>query len=432
MAIALFLLALALELPLMVYSLRTRSSQAQTRSIIRIAAFVAFALLVATRVIPWSFRWVGLAILLFFWASAAVWTLLQRKRPAPPYRPARILFRTAMALFLLFLALFPLLLFPPHQPLAATGPHAVATVQHTYTDDSRTEVYAATGERRRVTVAFWYPENAAGVYPLVIFSHGALGIKTSNVSLYHELASHGYVVASLDHPSLSFWSRDTDGRLTLLSMDYLRELQQEDARSDRQQSVAYYQKWMGIRMGDINLALDTILAQAAGGAPGVYRLVDPEKIGVMGHSLGGSAALGIGRQRSDIGAVMALEAPLMFDIEGVADGDFVLTREPYPVPVLNVYSDSAWDHLSGWAQYAGNVALLADTRPTVFNAHIGGAVHLALTDLSLSSPLLVRLVDGAAPTRDSTETLRLINELALGFFNAFLKDQGEFTVGVAP
>lgn len=38
---------------------------------------------------------------------------------------------------------------------------------------------------------------ATGVCPLVIFSYGGLGIKSSNVSLYNELASHGSVVGHL-------------------------------------------------------------------------------------------------------------------------------------------------------------------------------------------------------------------------------------------
>lgn|GEM_PF-4659093 len=56
-----------------------------------------------------------------------------------------------------------------------------------------------------------------------------------------------------------------------------------------------------------SLVIDTILLNAKeNAAEPVYRLVNPEKIGVAGHSLGGAAALGIGRSRSDIGAVIAL------------------------------------------------------------------------------------------------------------------------------
>ncbi len=52
----------------------------------------------------------------------------------------------------------------------------------------------------------------------------------------------------------------------------------------------------------------------------------PARIGVMGHSLGGSAALCIGRQRPDVQAVLALESPFMCDIEGVRMGNLFYGR----------------------------------------------------------------------------------------------------------
>ena len=108
----------------------------------------------------------------------------------------------------------------------------------------------------------WYPQNAAGRYPLIIFSHGATGIKSSNQSLFRELTSHGYVVSSIDHPYHSLYTTSEGGHTTWIDMGYLQELKAEDARSDKQQSYAYYQKWMKLRTDDINFVLDYTLAEA--------------------------------------------------------------------------------------------------------------------------------------------------------------------------
>jgi pimeloyl-ACP methyl ester carboxylesterase len=181
------------------------------------------------------------------------------------------------------------------------------------------------------------------------------------------------------------------------------------------------------RMGDINLVLGTIFEFVDSDTIGVYSLIDTANIGVMGHSLGGAAALGIGRQRDDVKAVIALEAPFLYDIVGVENDAFVFIDAVYPIPVLNIYSDDSWESLSEWTQYARNSALLSDSAATTFSVHISGVGHLALTDLALSSPFLVGLLDRTPATRDSTETLLLINGLSLEFFDHFLKNQGEFT-----
>jgi predicted dienelactone hydrolase len=211
-------------------------------------------------------------------------------------------------------------------------------------------------------------------------------------------------------------------------MDYSRELQGEDARKNRQQSFELYQKWMNIRMGDIDFVMDTIISEAKKNKTDlVFQLIDTEKIGVIGHSLGGSAALGIGRTRDDVLAVISLEAPFMYDIIDVEDGEFMFTKEKYPVPVLNVYSDSLWDIMGDRPQYAMNYSLLTDSEETTHNIHIGGIGHLSLTDFALTSPILTRLIDGQKSTMDIKETIKLINKISLTFFDHYLKEKGQFS-----
>jgi predicted dienelactone hydrolase len=101
---------------------------------------------------------------------------------------------------MLVFALVPALVFPQHKSPQVTGPYEVATATYTYIDKNRIEEFTDTGKNRFVNVAFWYPQNADRTYPLLVFSHGANGIKGSNTSTYTELASHGYVVCSIDHP----------------------------------------------------------------------------------------------------------------------------------------------------------------------------------------------------------------------------------------
>ena len=372
-----------------------------------------------------SFRWYGLAVLLFIQAVHDVWMLLKSKGQELEYKAKTVVFKTLAAILLTFVSVIPALIFPAYESLATTGPYLATTPLTTYTDNSRLESFTNSGEKRRINVGFWYPQTVEGdeTYPIVVFSHGGLGLQSSNESLYRELASHGYIVCAIGHPYHAFWTKGEDGRITFVNMDYFRELQREDAKSDMQQSYHFYRQWMAVRTRDINFVIDTILEKTAPGADGVYSLVDVERIGVMGHSLGGSAALAMPRLRDDIAVVIALESPFLFDIVGAENDAFVFINEPYPVPNLNIYSDSSWPHLAEWPQYARNYALLSDPSATAHSLHLSGRGHFSLTDLSLASPLLVRLLEGQDAAKEGAQYLQEVNEACLAFFDLYLKHQ---------
>ncbi|GIV65655.1 MAG: hypothetical protein KatS3mg047_0048 [Bellilinea sp.] len=120
--------------------------------------------------------------------------------------------------------------------------------------------------------------------------------------------------------------------------------------------------------------------------------------------------------------MIALEPPFLYDIVGVGDDRFVWLDQEYPVSFLNIYSDSAWGHLSEWAQYAKKDELLSAASENMVNLYLSGRGHFSLTDLSLASRLLVRLLDGSKPSRDRVEYLCEVNQICLEFLNHYLKD----------
>jgi len=419
--------AVAVELVFAACCIHSRSYQATSQSIIRIGAFPLFVLLVVTSVVEWSLRWYAFAALLLIWALLGAIALVRKDRNGAAFIIGAVIKKAILAILAVLLALSPALIFPQYKPLKTTGAYGVETVAYTYTDEGRTETYSRTGEPRRLTVQYWYPEDANGKCPLIVFSHGSFGVKSSNLSLYRELASHGYVVCSIDHTYQCLFTADSDGRVSLIDRGFMREVLAEDAKRDKMQSYEYYQKWMGVRTGDLNSVIDYVLRQAAGSHPDpVYALIDTTKIGVIGHSLGGSAALGIGRTRDDVSAVVALESPFMCDIVGVENGQFVWDEDTYPIPVLSIYSDSSWSRLDELPQYAANARLLADTMAISYNVHIREAGHLSLTDLALTSPLLTRILNGRKAGIDAEYCLTVIGQLALEFFDCYVKGRGTF------
>jgi dienelactone hydrolase len=389
-----------------------------------VVSVLVLAVVATLSVIEWGFRYYALAGVLA--ASAAVNIIeFLRKKTRPELRRIRIIRKTAVMLMLILLASLPTIIFPEYKLLPTTGEYQIKTEIKYFTDESRVETYNKQGGARMLVVEFWHPVNAEGRFPLVVFSHGSFGIRSSNETLFRELASHGYIVCSIDHTYQCFYTTDKDGNTLLMDGGYANEIRRENAREDKQNSLALYRKWMGIRVADINFVIDTIQSDST---EEFYRLIDTKKTGVIGHSLGGSAALGVGRVRDDIGAVIALEAPFMCDILNVENETFVFESAEYPVPVLNVYSDSSWVHLDEWPQYAENARLLTNSNKNAYNHHIAGVGHLSLTDLSLASPLLTHLLNGNISSVSTKDCLAHLNKICLVFFDCFLKDNEPFDI----
>lgn len=420
-----FIFLLLLETALTVFRIRTQSVQQKATAIIRAASAVLLAMLCFMSVITWGFRYYALAAVLAAAAIVSMVQLLFKRADPAKLRSARIIRRVAGMVALLFIASLPAIIFPEYRPLPATGEYRVATTIRHYKDKSRIDTYSKSGNARALATEFWYPEDAQGRFPLVVFSHGSFGTRTSNETLCRELASHGYVVCSIDHTYQSFYTTDTSGNVLLMSGEFFNEIRRENAKADKQKSLELYKKWMDVRTKDINFIIETVKANTSE-FPGEF--TETKNIGVIGHSLGGAAALGIGRMRNDVGAVVALEAPFMCEILGVENNEFVFESALYPVPVLNVYSDSSWTHLAEWPQYRKNAQLLSGSDQNAHNLHIAGAAHLSLTDLSIASPFLTRLLNGQTSSLSAEDCLRRINKECLAFFNCYLKEAGVFSL----
>lgn len=418
-----------IEISFAFYCIITKSSHIKQKSLLRIFAFLIFSIITIFNVIPFDFRYHAFGISLFLLTINGAKNFIRNHSERKPFKTSATVYRTIGLIFLFVTTLIPTLLFPQNiRVIEVTGNYPVLSEKHSYIDSSRLEGYSDNNENRKLNVQFWYPDIEQKRVPLIVFSHGGLGVKSSNESLFRELASHGYVIVSIDHTYHSFFTKDEKGKTTWIDFGYVQELLGENPLVNMEQSFDRYQKWMKIRMDDMNFVIDTIIAQVnEDSASSFYSRIDTGKIGVMGHSLGGSSALGIGKSRIDIQAVIALESPYLYDIKGVSNGEFIVDQMKYPVSVLNVYSDSAYGILSQRPQYSTNYRMLIHPNENEFNVYFNGIGHLALTDFALTSPILTKFLDGNDVGIETTsENLKKINEVCLAFFNRFLKEEGEF------
>lgn len=332
---------------------------------------------------------------------------------------------------ILLFRLIPKILFPEYDPPKMTGSHEVLIEEYTWTDENRIETYTDTGENRSVTIKIWYPTEE-GTYPLVIFSHGSLGMIDSNYSTCMELASNGYVAVSVAHPYQAIYVKDTNGNTTYIDKGFLQEVTNDNGGDTPEHEETVYhlqQKWMAVREGDVSFVLDTLLEKAAAGEPGAFTRIDPKKIGLFGHSLGGATAVALGRERTDIDAVIDLEGTMLGEYTGYENEAYSFNEKPYPVPILDVNSRAVYEEA---ASITGNDSQTSDASGGYVNFYViehaadghsaifEDAGHLNFTDLPIISPTLAGMLGvGSVDARTCIEN---VNEMVLHFFDYYLKD----------
>ena len=421
-----------------------RKTWRRDRLVIRAAEVLTIVLLlVFSAAQKWRFVpvLVFLAVLLVI---AALAMPAKRNQESRPKKPGGAVASCVLCILFFGLLLVPAFVFTGYSGLPVSGQYQVGESSAILIDSSRTDPFEQDGSFREVPVHFYFPADAAGGerFPLVVFSHGAFGYYQSNTSTYMELASNGYVVAALDHPHHAFFTQDTDGKTVLADMDFISTAMNLNSMDDREVQYALYRDWMALRTADMNFAVDEIKTAAQTGAAdeswyisekeggaiqAVLGMTDVSRIGLMGHSMGGATAVQLGRERSDINAVIDLDGTMLGEYVGVENGEMLVRDDPYTVPVLD---------LNNWESYNNNEEYIARGFPYPnvevvghaadgFSVGIRDSRHMDFTDLPLLSPFLGKMLGSGE--RSTEETMTIVNSLVLSFFNCYLKGEGVFT-----
>ena len=421
-----------------------RKTWRRDRLVIRAAEVLTIVLLlVFSAAQKWRFVpvLVFLAVLLVI---AALAMPAKRNQESRPKKPGAAVASCVLCILFFVLLLVPAVVFTDYNGLPVSGQYQVRESSAILIDCSRTDPFEQDGSFREVPVHFYFPADAAGGerFPLVVFSHGAFGYYQSNTSTYMELASNGYVVAALDHPHHAFFTQDTEGKTVLADMDFISTAMNLNSMDDREVQYALYRDWMALRTADMNFAVDEIKTAAQTGAADeswyisekdggaiqtVLGIIDTTRIGLMGHSMGGATAVQLGRERSDINAVIDLDGTMLGEYVGVENGEMLVRDDPYPVPVLD---------LNNWESYNNNEEYIARGFPYPnvevvghaadgFSVGIRDSRHMDFTDLPLLSPFLGNMLGSGE--RSTEETMTIVNSLVLSFFNCYLKGEGVFT-----
>jgi len=205
-----------------------------------------------------------------------------------------------------------------------TGDQPVGTREMDLVDSRRPDPYLANGTKRELLVRFWYPSSpgqvceaaqyaspavwnrfsrlfgvplpqvktnsctdapaADGLHPIVILTHGYTGTFTDYTFLCEDLASRGYIVASVDHTYEASAVEFPGGRLTTsLVGSHLNESWKTDEATLRQA--------VSVRLEDLRFILNQLERMNSDPAGPFLNKLDVRQIALAGHSLGGLTAL---------------------------------------------------------------------------------------------------------------------------------------------
>lgn len=440
MGVILFAVFTAMEIALTVLSLtKFKDVWRRNRMIFGAAELVLALLVMLLPVTSAKWRFTGCLIILGIRLVISVIVYLAKRGGGKVKTKGKAIFGTVMSVILIGFSLVPAFVFTDYSGLETSGSYEVKETQAILVDSSRLEKYEEDGSGREIPIHFYYPEGDVKDCPLVLFAHGSFGYYHSNYSLYAELASNGYVVASIDHPYYAFFTKDTDGKLITVDFDFMMtavNMQNSSDYTETEEDFNTICEWMSIRTADENFVLDTIKSAKNTGSLGaewfissedanadilkVLEMTNTGKIGLTGHSIGGAAAVQLGRERDDITAVIDIDGTMLGEEIAFNGGDLVYNPEPYPIPLLSLdNADHYRSYLNEETVYVNQYVL--DNAVNGSEMHFDGTLHMDFTDLPLFSPLLSKLL-GKGEVK-SSEFIPELNGIILDYFDRYLKSE---------
>jgi predicted dienelactone hydrolase len=148
----------------------------------------------------------------------------------------------------------------------APGPHAVSEVSDLVLHDAK--------RSKDLHIRIFYP-NDTGPYPVIVFSHGAGGSQDCCEALTRHWSTYGYVTIQPTHDDSALQRRNS-GEESIRFIEAIRDALKKPAL------------WES-RPQDISFVLDS-LSVLEHRVPGLVGIMDKDRIGVGGHSMGSYTA----------------------------------------------------------------------------------------------------------------------------------------------
>ncbi len=344
----------------------------------------------------------------------------------------------------------------PDRPFVKpAGPYPVGTREYDWVDSSRAETYTKDpADRRRVVVQVWYPAAATSgdsaryllrpaefvsklgawaarnaktnsvldapvaaadsPFPVLIYNHGGLWTRWSATFTTEWLASHGYMVISVEHFGFNQTVQFPDG--TPFAADTLAFPKETgDGKQDAIASWAYLDDPVFLTWkADARFALDW--AQRLNLVPGPFQgRLDLERVGAYGWSFGGALAVQLTVDDPRVKAAVDHDGQLFGNVREVGTTRPVLLLHHGVDDALG-YPEKDRPMVREMMAMVASWDSVARDRSTAdwLSVTIAGTDHGDFSDLALFYPRQ----DGALDPRRAHD---IINAYTVAFFDRYLR-----------
>ena len=367
-------------------------------------------------------------------------------------------FAGAAGLVLLLGSMTCLIVLPLFHLPKPTGPYSVGTCIFHLVDPSRRDASFPSGHRE-LMVQMWYPTQAhkgqlanyrrskettllssydavlkthsrlnapivraASSFPVLLFNPGWGGQRTQNTFQMEDLASHGFVVAAIDHTHNSMPVAFPSGQV--LGSSEPRAIDDFTGMT-LDQSIAFGVAELNTETEDDIVALNFLSGKTQDRRDPWFGLLDTNRTGAFGHSFGGAVAIEACFRDPRILSALNMDGTMFGQIQ----------HGPLNKPLMVMY-DSDWPFIQKDVEgerhstYIGDELDMRDlaSLQRSFEASggyllgISGTKHMNFTDRSLYSPFK-SLTDSG--TIDPAYAHSIINQYTLAFFSHTLRGTAE-------
>ncbi|WP_030794681.1 alpha/beta hydrolase family protein [Streptomyces sp. NRRL S-920] len=348
----------------------------------------------------------------------------------------------------------------------STGPYETGTVSARLVDRSRPDPWVPSQPYRELMISVWYPaapgsgethrrarymapgaaerwdataphgiprgaldfaglrtharegapaDTRGGRRPVLVYAAGAGDPRTWGTTLVEEMASHGYVVVTVDHTYENPGVRFPDG-----SVKGDGPLREALAEAQRNGTVsALLKKMLDTRVADSTFVLDRL-----GSLPhGLPAVIDRRRVGMFGQSAGGIAAAQTMYEDRRVRAGIDLDGTLEFNPEPNGTHLMPVARHGLDRPFLLMGREGSdrtsepswrefWSHSTGWKR----------------NLTLRGSRHQTYTDLSVLLPRAGvgrKTIEEHIGTVDPRRAVAAQRAYVRSFFDRWLKGEDD-------